>query len=97
MTCDSITLETLAKNAEPYDPSVAEKDKLLEIIKGKEEFERQFEEKITPDFIKRINEVGKCYFIINYVSYKQKIFSTKGELRLSYCGKSRDPVISVDI
>ena len=97
MTCDSITLETLAKNAEPYDPSVTEKDKLLEIIKGKEEYEKQFEEKITSDFIERINEIGKCYFVINNVSYKQKVFNSKGELRLSYCGKSKEPLISIDI
>ncbi len=96
MTRDNITIEALAKEAEPYDPSVANPGDLLEVINKFPELKIQLEEKITNEFLKKITEEGKCYFVINNVSYKYKIKREK-EVRMSYCGKRKKPLISIDI
>lgn len=96
MTRDNTILEAIAKEAEPYDPSVANYGDLLEIINKDPGLKTQLKEKMTDEFLKKINEVGKCYFVINNVSYKHKIKSEK-EVKLSYCGKEKKPLISINI
>lgn len=96
MTRDNITLEALAKIAEPYDPSVAGKEKILEIVKQYPKLEKQFQQLVTDEFLKRIEDVGKCYFVINNKSYKARITLPKN-VRICYCGKEKKPLISVEI
>lgn len=95
MTRD-ITLKTLARNAEPYDPSVAEKGYLLKFVEEDSSLEEQFKKEINSEFLKRVDEVGKCYFVINFRSYKNKRELPK-KLRLGYCGRENVPLISLDI
>ncbi len=96
MTRDNITLEALAKEATPYDQSVCGQGKLLELVKKYPNLGEQFQQVVTEKFLTRIEEVGKCYFIINNKSYKARKNLPKS-VRISYCGQSKDPVISVDI
>lgn len=96
MTRKNITLEKLAKEAEPYDPSVAKVGYLLKFVEGNAELEEQFQKELTNEFLKSIQEVGKCYFVINNESYKAKKKIDK-KIRLGYCGKERVPLISLDI
>ena len=60
------------------------------------ENEEQFKKEINSEFLKRIDEVGKCYFVINFRSYKNKRELPK-KLRLGYCGRENVPLISLDI
>ena len=96
MTRDNTILEAIAKEAEPYDPSVANYGDLLEIINKDPGLKTQLKEKMTDEFLKKIDEVGKCYFVINNKSYKARIILPKN-IRISYCGQERNPLISIDI
>ena len=96
MTRDNITLEALAKEATPYDPSVCGQGKLLELVKKYPNLGEQFQQLVTEEFLERVNEVGKCYFVINNKSYKARIILPKN-IRISYCGQERNPLISIDI
>lgn len=98
MTRDKdITLLALAEKAEPYDPSVADRKLLLEIIRKNEDFERQFKEKITDEFLEKVKKEGKCYFAINNVSCKSPISKAGNQLRIGYCGVDEKPLLSIDI
>lgn len=98
MTSDKkiINLKTLAEKAKPYDPSTYRTKYFVEIVNENPKLQEQFKEVITEEFLKRIEEVGECYFVINNRSYKSKKKLRK-QVRVSLCGPERAPLISVDI
>lgn len=92
-----ITLLALAKKSVPYDPSVADQEHFLDLVRRNEEFEKQFQEKVTDEFLKKVRREGKCYFAINNVSYKQIKGEFKEQLRVGYCGMDNKPLLSIDM
>lgn len=91
-----INLKTLAEKAKPYDPSTYNTEYFIQLVKENPDLEEQFKEKLYEEFLKRIEEVGECYFIINNRSYKSKK-NLRKQVRVSLCGPERAPLISVDI
>lgn len=97
MTRDNITLEALVRGAEPYDPSVGKCGDLMECIEKNPKLKEQLMEELTDSFISRVKEVGKCYFVINNISYKQRIIRTEEIVKVGYCGREESPLISINL
>lgn len=70
---EKMSLLELAEQAEPYDQS--SKEKFLEVIRENlKELNKDYQKSShKEEFLQKIRETGKVYFVLNQESYKDKL------------------------